>query len=197
MQKIKLEVNNIEYSQTHSGSYVLTLSETNGIRNLPIVIGSFEAQAIAVELEKMTPNRPLTHDLFKSTFKAFKINVIEVMIHQFKEGIFYANVICEHGDQRVEIDARSSDAVAIALRFKAPIYTNEQVMEEVSNSHERSDRYDMDDDFSNNEEDELTDEDAFGAEELEALEKQLLQALENEDYELASRIRDEINKRKK
>lgn len=197
MQKIKLEVNNIEYSQTHSGSYVLTLAETNGIRNLPIVIGSFEAQAIAVELEKMTPNRPLTHDLFKSTFKAFKINVIEVMIHQFKEGIFYANVICEQGDQRVEIDARSSDAVAIALRFKAPIYTNEQVMEEVSNSHERSDRYDMDDDFSNNEEDELTDEDTFGAEELEALEKQLLQALENEDYELASRIRDEINKRKK
>jgi bifunctional DNase/RNase len=189
MHKIKLEVNNIEYSQTHSGSYVLTLAESNGIRNLPIVIGSFEAQAIAVELEKMTPNRPLTHDLFKSSLNAFKISVIEVMIHQFKEGIFYANIVCEQNNQRVEIDARSSDAVAIALRFKAPIYTNDQVMDE--------ERLDMDEDFQSEEEDEFLDGEGLDSEALDALEVQLQQALENEDYELASKIRDEINKRKK
>lgn len=197
MHKIKLEVNNIEYSQTHSGSYVLTLAESNGIRNLPIVIGSFEAQAIAVELEKMTPNRPLTHDLFKSSLNAFKISVIEVMIHQFKEGIFYANIVCEQNNQRVEIDARSSDAVAIALRFKAPIYTNDQVMDEVSNSHERSERLDMDEDFQSEEEEEFLESEGLDSEALDALEVQLQQALENEDYELASKIRDEINKRKK
>jgi bifunctional DNase/RNase len=197
MQKIKLEVNNIEYSQTHSGSYVLTLAETNGVRNLPIVIGSFEAQAIAVELEKMVPNRPLTHDLFKSSLNAFKITVLEVMIHQFKEGIFYANIVCEQENQRVEIDARSSDAVAIALRFNAPIFTNDQVMDEVSNSHERTERMDLEDEFSNEEDEDIAEEHSFDSEALDTLEKQLEQALENEDYELASKIRDEINKRKK
>ena len=117
MQKIKLEITGIEYSRTQSGSYVLTLLEVAGKRKLPIVIGGFEAQAIAVELEKMVPSRPLTHDLFKSFCKSFGVNVKEILIYKFFEGVFYSKLICEKDGQQTEIDSRTSDAIAIGVRW--------------------------------------------------------------------------------
>lgn len=198
MEKVQLEITGIEYSQTHSGSYVLHLKEVNGNRHMPIVIGSFEAQAIAVELEKMVPNRPMTHDLFKPILDIFHITVKEVIIHQFREGLFIAKItlIGEDGIP-TDIDSRSSDAVAIAVRFNVPIYTTKQVINEVNNLSEVNPHM----------EDSLTDsehfEEAANLEEdvqvldMDELENQLKEALEQEDYELATKIRDEINKRKK
>ena len=145
MQKIKLEITGIAYSQTQSGSYVLTLLEVAGKRKLPIVIGGFEAQAIAVELEKMVPSRPLTHDLFKSFCKSFGVIVKEVLIYKFQEGIFYAKLICERDGQLTEIDSRTSDAIAIGVRFNAPIFTLSKVLEDVGgaeNAHD--DTFDFD-----------------------------------------------------
>ena len=147
MQKIKLEITGIAYSQTQSGSYVLTLLEVAGKRKLPIVIGGFEAQAIAVELEKMVPSRPLTHDLFKSFCKSFGVIVKEVLIYKFQEGIFYAKLICERDGQLTEIDSRTSDAIAIGVRFNAPIFTLSKVLEDVGgaeNTHD--DTFDFDED---------------------------------------------------
>jgi bifunctional DNase/RNase len=198
MEKIRLEITGIEYSQTHSGSYVLHLKEVKGNRRMPIVIGSFEAQAIAVELEKMVPNRPMTHDLFKSVFGEFNILVKEVVIHQFREGLFIAKVtlIGQNGVE-VDIDSRSSDAVAIAVRFNVPIFTTLKVLNEVNNISEGQASSNQDEEIDESDHVELDlDEDALEAS-IEELEHQLQEALENEDYELAMKIRDEINKRKK
>jgi bifunctional DNase/RNase len=193
MSKILLEIRGIEYSQTQSGSYVLDLKEAGGRRRMPILIGGFEAQAIALALEKMTPNRPMTHDLFLSAFLLLRVRVKEIIIHEFIEGLFKANIVIVHNGAELNIDARSSDAVAIAVRFEAPIYTTEKVMQEVShiseNQEETPDHVD-DYDFESEEEE-------MEAVPLEELENQLAQALENEDYEKASLLRDEINKRKK
>lgn len=198
MEKIRLEITGIEYSQTHSGSYVLHLKEVKGNRRMPIVIGSFEAQAIAVELEKMIPNRPMTHDLFKSVFGEFNIIVKEVVIHQFREGLFIAKVTLIGQDGvEVDIDSRSSDAVAIAVRFNAPIFTTLKVLNEVNNISEGQASSNQDEEIDESDHVELDlDEDALEAS-IEELEHQLQEALENEDYELAMKIRDEINKRKK
>ena len=198
MEKIRLEITGIEYSQTHSGSYVLHLKEVKGNRRMPIVIGSFEAQAIAVELEKMVPNRPMTHDLFKSVFGEVNILVKEVVIHQFREGLFIAKVtlIGQNGVE-VDIDSRSSDAVAIAVRFNVPIFTTLKVLNEVNNISEGQASSNQDEEIDESDHVELDlDEDALEAS-IEELEHQLQEALENEDYELAMKIRDEINKRKK
>lgn len=201
MEKVALEITGIEYSQTHSGSYVLHLKEIRGNRQMPIVIGSFEAQAIAVELEKMTPNRPMTHDLFKPIFIAFDITVKEIVIHQFREGLFIAKItLLRDNGEEFDIDSRSSDAVAIAVRFNVPIYTSTQVLNEVNNISEGIEQQTKNDDelgeFDEEEEDfELDSEIADIS--LEELNQQLNIALENEDYELASKIRDEIKKRKK
>jgi len=198
MEKIRLEITGIEYSQTHSGSYVLHLKEVKGNRRMPIVIGSFEAQAIAVELEKMVPNRPMTHDLFKSVFGEFNILVKEVVIHQFREGLFIAKVtlIGQNGVE-VDIDSRSSDAVAIAVRFNVPIFTTLKVLNEVNNISEGQALSSHDEDIDESDRIELDlDEEPLDAS-IEELELQLQEALENEDYELAMKIRDEINKRKK
>jgi len=198
MEKIRLEITGIEYSQTHSGSYVLHLKEVKGNRRMPIVIGSFEAQAIAVELEKMIPNRPMTHDLFKSVFGEFNIIVKEVVIHQFREGLFIAKVTLIGQDGvEVDIDSRSSDAVAIAVRFNAPIFTTLKVLNEVNNISEGQALSSHDEDIDESDRIELDlDEEPLDAS-IEELELQLQEALENEDYELAMKIRDEINKRKK
>ena len=198
MEKIRLEITGIEYSQTHSGSYVLHLKEVKGNRRMPIVIGSFEAQAIAVELEKMIPNRPMTHDLFKSVFGEFNILVKEVVIHQFREGLFIAKVTLIGQDGvEVDIDSRSSDAVAIAVRFNAPIFTTLKVLNEVNNISEGQALSSHDEDIDESDRIELDlDEEPLDAS-IEELELQLQEALENEDYELAMKIRDEINKRKK
>ncbi|MFM7595140.1 MAG: bifunctional nuclease domain-containing protein [Flavobacteriales bacterium] len=197
MEKVQLEITGIEYSQTHSGSYVLHLKEIHGNRHMPIVIGSFEAQAIAVELEKMVPNRPMTHDLFKPIFSAFNVGVQEVIIHQFREGLFIAKITLVGEDGiPTDIDSRSSDAVAIAVRFNVPIYTTKQVINEVNNISEGYSTGSDDEDLTNKvHESDL--EEYLDEVSVDELEKQLEEALENEDYELASKIRDEINKRKK
>src|SRR3954469_7729721 len=128
MKKTKLEIVGLSYSQTQSGAYALVLGETKGKRRLPIIIGGFEAQAIAIELEKMTPSRPLTHDLFKTFAEGFNISVSEVIIYNLVEGIFFAKLICTDGSKEVEIDARTSDAIALAVRFSCPINTYEFIL---------------------------------------------------------------------
>jgi bifunctional DNase/RNase len=196
MQKTRLDITGIEYSHTQSGSYVLTLQETGGTRKLPIVIGGFEAQAIAVELENMVPSRPLTHDLFRAFCQAFSVDVKEILIYKFKDGVFFAKIICAVEDVITEIDSRTSDAIAIGVRFKAPIYTFGSILDEVSGISPSTlqDAYGFDDENDNFEQVEQAPNewDMYATEELE---HQLGEALDNEDYELASKIRDELNRR--
>src|SRR3972149_6365258 len=128
VKKVKLEIVGLSYSQTQTGAYALVLGESKGKRRLPIIIGGFEAQAIAIELEKMTPSRPLTHDLFKTFAETFKISVKEVIIYNLVEGIFFAKLVCNDQEKDTEIDARTSDAIALAVRFGCPIYTYEFIL---------------------------------------------------------------------
>ncbi|MEN9442615.1 MAG: hypothetical protein RLZ33_2692 [Bacteroidota bacterium] len=194
MEKIKLDIAGLSYSQTQSGAYALVLAESGGKRQLPIIIGGFEAQAIAIELEKMTPTRPLTHDLFKNFAQSFAINVTEIVIYNLVEGIFYSKLICERDGQVTEIDARTSDAIAIGVRFNCPIYTFESILSSAGILMDETQEKD-DDDFNIEEELEKASEGSLGSYTVDELEVQLNEAIENEDYELASRIRDEINKR--
>jgi bifunctional DNase/RNase len=193
MEKIKLDIVGLSYSQTQSGAYALVLGESNGKRRLPIIIGGFEAQAIAIELEKMRPSRPLTHDLFKNFADEFKITVTEVIIYNLVEGIFFSRLVCEKDDEEIEIDSRTSDAIALAVRFNCPIYTYEFVLGSAGIL--------LDDDTTDDEEINLEEELQQEEENLsnrytlEELNSQLQDALDNEDYEFASKIRDEINRR--
>jgi uncharacterized protein len=194
MDKIKLEIAGLSYSQTQSGAYALVLAETGGKRQLPIIIGGFEAQAIAIELEKMTPTRPLTHDLFKNFAVSFSIEVKEVVIYNLIEGIFFAKLICEREGQVTEIDARTSDAIAIGVRFNCPIYTFENILSSAGILLDEETGNEFDSDSIEDEESDLSIE-SFNQVSIEELEAQLNEAIQNEDYELASKIRDEINKR--
>lgn len=203
MKKVRLEIVGLSYSQTQSGAYALVLGETAGSRRLPIIIGGFEAQAIAIELEKMSPSRPLTHDLFKTFAETFEINVTEVLIYNLVEGIFYAKLLCNDGTKEVEIDARTSDAIAIGVRFKCPISTYEFIL--------KSAGIVLDDEPSvetGAEETEKvaeltettlaqTSTDDYKGKSTEELKNLLQTALDEEQYELASKIRDELNQRKK
>ncbi len=197
MQKVRLEISGIAYSQTQSGSYVLTLSEAAGKRKLPIVIGGFEAQAIAVELEKMIPNRPLTHDLIKSFCITYDVVIKEVLIYKFVEGVFYSKLICEKDGAISEIDSRTSDAIAVGVRFNSPIFTLSNVLEDAGITSDQEDDFENDTLFEEGletlEEDEQIS--SMVNDSLQDLEKQLQEALENENYELASKLRDEIKKR--
>ena len=130
MDKIKLDILGLSSSQSQSGSFALVLGEENGNRRLPIIIGMFEAQAIAIEIEKVVPNRPMTHDLFKSFAGAFNYSVEEILISDLKEGVFFSKIVCSDGIRQVEIDARPSDAIAIGIRFDVPIYTYETILSE-------------------------------------------------------------------
>jgi bifunctional DNase/RNase len=198
VKKVKLEIVGLSYSQTQTGAYALVLGETKGKRRLPIIIGGFEAQAIAIELEKMTPSRPLTHDLFKSFAEGFNISISEVIIYNLVEGIFFAKLITNDGSKEVEIDARTSDAIALAVRFNCPINTYEFILSQAGIL--------LDDEAIASGAEGATPEkeDLVEVEETDYLKKsteelkQLLQsALDEEDYEKASRIRDELNNRKK
>jgi bifunctional DNase/RNase len=193
MDKVKLEIVGLSYSQTQSGAYALVLAESGGKRSLPIIIGGYEAQAIAIELEKMTPTRPLTHDLFKSFAQSFQIEVIEVVIYNLVEGVFYAKLICSKDGKISEIDARTSDAIALGVRFKCPIYTFENILSSAGILLDENAELTADSQIP--EPTEAPKEQGITALNIEELEQHLSDAIENEDYELASRLRDEINKR--
>ncbi|ARK11728.1 bifunctional nuclease family protein [Fibrivirga algicola] len=196
MEKIKLEILGLSPSQSQSGSFALVLGEEYGNRRLPIIIGMFEAQAIAIEIEKIVPNRPMTHDLFKQFAKNFGFTVREIVISDLREGIFFARIVCSDGVQETVVDARPSDAIAIGIRFGVSIFTYETILseagitasadeeeeeqEELVRTSSRSPRA-----FSEQLKDMTVDE----------LQKMLDEALGNEEYERAAKIRDEISKR--
>jgi uncharacterized protein len=198
MKKVKLEIVGLSYSQTQSGAYALVLGESVGSRRLPIIIGGFEAQAIAIELEKMTPTRPLTHDLFKTFCETFTIEVSEILIYNLVEGIFYAKLVCTDGTKEVEIDARTSDAIAIAVRFNCPIYTYEFILKSAGIVLDDESLASSDSSaVSEIEEQSATVSEAgYQSKSTEELKNLLETALDEEQYELASKIRDEINNRK-
>lgn len=207
MKKLKLDIVGLSYSQTQSGAYALVLGEINGNRRLPIIIGSFEAQAIAVEIEKMTPSRPLTHDLFKSFADTFNISIDEVLIYNLVDGIFFAKIICQQDDVIHEIDARTSDAVALAVRFECPIYTYDFIMASAGIVIESND-FAFLENMSSAANSEVNAEvpipelkktkevSPYASLSLEQLEKTLEKAIANEQYEVAAKIRDEIENRK-
>ena len=187
MEKIKLNIVGLSYSHTSRGAYVLLLGEEEGNRRVPIIIGAPEAQAIAIELEKMTPNRPLTHDLFKSFATSFGIELEEVVVYNLVEGVFFAKLYCRQNGELMEIDARTSDAIALAVRFNCPIYTYEFVLGSAGIFVEKG--------GSKPEEEGLAKikEEKIEKESIEELERQLDEALNLEDYERASKLRDKIN----
>ena len=203
MSLVRLNIKGISYSQTQSGAYALVLSEVDGSRTLPIVIGAFEAQSIAIALEKeIKPPRPLTHDLFKSFADRFQIVIKQVIIHKLVDGVFYSSLICERDGIEEIIDTRTSDAIALATRFDAPIFTYENILDKAGiylkinkEDEELSDGEFSLDDLIEEEEEEMLKESSFSNDTLKQLNDKLEKAVENEDYELAAKIRDEINKR--
>lgn len=205
MSLVRLNIKGISYSQTQSGAYALILSEVDGERKLPIVIGAFEAQSIAIALEKdIRPPRPLTHDLFKNFSDRFDIIVKQVIIHKLVDGVFYASLICESNGKEEIIDARTSDAIALALRFSAPIFTYKNILEKagiILKINPEEDLEKTDDalvfeeaptDTSEKNIDEQNDYKNLSLAELEDL---LQKAVSDENYEIAAKIRDEISKR--
>ncbi|WP_190811221.1 bifunctional nuclease family protein [Flagellimonas sp. S3867] len=210
MSLVRLKIKGISYSQTQNGAYALILNEVDGDRKLPIVIGAFEAQSIAIALEKeIKPPRPLTHDLFKNFSDRFEIVVKQVIIHKLVDGVFYSSIICERDKAEEIIDARTSDAIALALRFNAPIFTYKTILDKAGIFLK----------FSSKEDEENEDDDSIVVDEilqegetveiesgassqgyremtLEELHKELDKAVANEDYEKAAKLRDEISKRK-
>lgn len=204
MGKIKLNVLGISYSQTQSGAYALVLSEEEGSRRIPIIVGGFEAQAIAIELEGLTPPRPLTHDLFRNFSESYGIRIIEVNIHKLEDGVFFASILCDNGDQQITLDARTSDAIALALRFKCPIFTTDEIVEKagIILDFEKGTGLEPSDSTGEQEvapEPEKTKKRTIypdiSKSSLEELKTLLAEAVSKEDYERASEIRDEINRR--
>lgn len=200
MKKIKLEILGLSSSQSQTGSFALVLGETEGNRRLPIIIGMFEAQAIAIEIEKIIPNRPMTHDLFKSFSNSFHFHVDEIIISDLKEGVFFAKIVCTDGLKKTDIDARPSDAIAIGLRFDSPIYTYENILAEagiVLTDEEEEEKAETKPEVkpkAKKENIKKSGEDYknFSIEKLNDL---LKDAIDKEDYEKAAKIRDELSKR--
>lgn len=193
VQKIELHVSRIVHSFAQNNSYTVLLSEVKGKRKLPVVVGTFEAQAIAIQLDKLQPPRPLTHDLIKNMLDAFDVFLKEVYIYNILEGVFYARLICVKDGEELQIDSRTSDAIALALRFDCLIYTNSTIMDIASIIVENS-AEDIEEEVSTTEdiEEEMTEFQLYTNVELENM---MTEALENEDYEKAALIRDELNKR--
>lgn len=193
MKKIELEIVALSHSITQTHSYAVVLGEMNGLRRLPIVIGGFEAQAIAVALEKMQPSRPLTHDLMKNFMNAFNVELHEVVISDLNDGIFYAKLICTDKKETLEIDSRTSDALALAVRFGCPIYTYESILEQAGISMEEPEGKGE----RKTQETGSESEENLSSLSLEELNQLLKEVLEHEDYIRAISIRDEINSRKR
>ena len=192
MQKIRLNILGLSVSQTQSGTYALVLAEENGDRRIPIIIGPVEAQAIAIQLEGLNPPRPLTHDLIKSMAAAFDINILEVTIYKLEEGIFYSEITCEAGTKEVLIDSRTSDAVALALRFKCPIYTTEEILKKAGIIFDKKEESLV----GYAEESSQSESFEFENFNVDELTKMMNESISRENYERASKIRDEINRRK-
>jgi hypothetical protein len=195
MKRVKLMVTGISYSQTQSGAYALILNEEKGDRRIPIIIGGFEAQAIVIKLENLNPPRPLTHDLFRMFADEFGISLMEVFIYKLEEGVFFSKLICNNGDKEISIDSRTSDAVALALRFGCPIFITEEILEKAGitvspSTTETAEGNSVDSIL----EPESSKYDSYSEEELY---KMIDEAVRTEDYERAAAIRDEIEKRKR
>ena len=197
MVKVKLNILGLSVSQSQSGAYALVLAEESGDRRIPIIIGPIEAQSIAIQLEGLKPPRPLTHDLFKNMASAFDIYISEIIIYKLEEGIFYSELVCMKDGKQIIIDSRTSDAVALALRFSCPIYTTEDILEragiviEFENEHNQEDWQQPISEESNRGKYE------YGKYNAAELSEMLTHAVKDEDYEKASAIRDEINRRRK
>jgi bifunctional DNase/RNase len=204
MSLILLSIKGISYSQTQNGAYALVLNEVGGNRTIPIVIGAFEAQAIAIAMEKeITPPRPLTHDLFKNFADAFHIQLKKVLIHKLVDGVFYSSIVCERDGIEQAIDARTSDAIALALRFAAPIFTYPNILEKAGvhlNPNRSSEEDELADDIlmplqENENQEEETNTSVYSRHSIVELYEFLDSAIQQEDYEKAAHIRDEISKR--
>ena len=206
MEKVRLSVLGLSYSETQSGAYALVLAEEEGDRRIPIIIGAFEAQAIAIELEGLKPPRPLTHDLFLQFANSYNIDLLEVNIFKLEEGVFFSNLVFNHEKNNVIVDSRTSDAVALALRFKCPIYTTKEVIEkagiiidfgkekEKEKSKEIND-LEEEESATKSSSKKSAKQISYTKHELKDLEIMLKEAIRDEDYEKASHIRDEINRR--
>lgn len=202
-KKIKLEILGLSSSQSQTGSFALVLGETSGNRRLPIIIGMFEAQAIAIEIEKIIPNRPMTHDLFKSFANSFHFHVEEIVISDLKEGVFFAKIVCSDGLKKTEIDARPSDAIAIGLRFDSPIYTFETILAEagivLTDQEEEEEKEKIipksEQKAKVKKESSSKKSEDFKSFTTDKLRDLLKDAIDKEDYERAAKIRDELGKR--
>ncbi len=202
MSMIKLNVLGISYSQTQSGAYALILTEEDGDRRIPIIVGGFEAQAIAIELEGLKPPRPLTHDLFLSFARVYGIGINEVIVYKLEEGVFYSQLLCDNGSEKITLDARTSDAIALALRFKCPIYTTEEIItkagivldfdKETGNMEEKKDPVEKKSTKKSGYSYGSREYSKYGVEELK---KMMEKAISEEDYEKASMIKEEIERR--
>jgi uncharacterized protein len=199
VKKIKLEILGLSSSQSQTGSFALVLGETEGNRRLPIIIGMFEAQAIAIEIEKIVPNRPMTHDLFKSFANNFHFTVEEIVISDLKEGVFFGKIICSDGLKKTEIDARPSDAIAIGLRFDSPIYTYENILAEagivLTDESEEEKPEPKVEKAKVKKETTSSRKDDFKNYSVDRLHEMLKDAIDKEDYERAAKIRDELSRR--
>jgi bifunctional DNase/RNase len=204
MSLVKLTIKGISYSQTQNGAYALILNEEDGDRQLPIVIGAFEAQSIAIALEKeITPPRPLTHDLFKTIADKYEIVITQVIIHKLVDGVFYSSIVCERDALEEVIDARTSDAIALALRFNAPIFTYKNILDKAGIFLNKN-KQEFHSDEEKDDDDILSEPEVYGEEEsqniyskfsVQELHNMLEEAIQNEDYEKAALIKAEIDKK--
>jgi uncharacterized protein len=203
MEKVKLNVLGISYSQTQTGAYALVLAEENGRRRIPIIVGGFEAQAIAIQLEGLKPPRPLTHDLFLNFSHTFNIDLLEVTVYKLEEGVFYSKLTCDNGQRIIEIDARTSDAIALALRFKCPIYTTEDILKKagiILDFEKEAAVQPGAEPVTSTKNIQVLDSsfmEEIRKSNIQELRELLDEAVKDENYEKASLIRDEINRRKK
>ncbi len=193
--RIKLSILGISFSQVQAGAYALIFAEESGIRRLPIVIGTPEAQSIAIVMEEINPPRPLTHDLMYEIFQKFDIKLKEVFIYKFEDGAFFAELLLEQGDKEFVVDSRTSDAVAIALRTNSPIYTTEEIMQNMAIVFDENDIVNTDSQKNEPKSNADSDSSNMKATTLKELKRRLQEAIENENYELATKLRDEINNR--
>ena len=202
MELVELKIQGISYSDNTSGAFALILQETNGSRKLPIVIGGFEAQAIAIGLEKkIKTSRPLTHELFKSFAEKFGVKFNHVIISKLKDGVFFSNIVCENNDNVIKIDSRTSDAIALSIRFNAPIFVKKDILDEAG--FDDDERYSEEINFTDNNffKDENSNKSYIKSKDIKKIstnniKKMLENSLQNEDYEMAAKLRDELNSRK-